>query len=185
MAYTKLRLGDFDGMDEIIDNGLPKSINNLSLRLTKVHAELERSGNIDDAVKSINDLFELTSNNTLLPLLFDYYLSLEDYSNAMKIAKMIPSEFSQNRQLYAYKPISKNMAYGILNYKLGKINQSKSFLKLEIDNLKKELNQSPGNYELHRRLGLAYAYLNNKKCSVLSEMNRLFLKLEASGFIKK
>tara|TARA_A100001037_G_scaffold55428_1_gene47680 strand:+ start:38 stop:1981 length:1944 start_codon:yes stop_codon:yes gene_type:complete len=174
LAYTKLRLGDFDGMNKIIDNGLPKSLNNLSLRITKVHAELERSGNIGDAVKSIDELFELTSNKTLLPLLFDYYLSLEDYSNAMKIAKMIPSEFSQNRQLYTYKPISRNMAYGILNYKLGKINQSKNFLKLEIDNLKNELDQSPGNYELHRRLGLAYAYSNDKKSAIYE------LKLAAS-----
>lgn len=174
LAYTKLRLKDFDGLDEIIDNGLPKSINNLSLRLTKVHAELERSGNIRGAVKSINELFELTSDKTLLPLIFDYYLSLEDYSNAMKIAELIPNKFSQNRQLYTYKPISKNMAFGILYFKQGKVNKSNSFLKSEVEDLKSQLNDSPGNYELHRRLGLAYAYLNDKK-SALYE-----LKLSAS-----
>jgi len=174
LAYTKLRLGDFVLLDEIIINGLPKSINNLSLRLTKVHFDLEKSGDIGSAVKSINELFELTSDKTLLPLLFDYYLSLKDFSNAREIAKKIPNEFSQNRQLYTYKPISKNMAFGILNYKLGEINKSNSYLKLEINNLNEQLDENPGNYELHRRLGLAYAYLNDKK-SALYE-----LKLAAS-----
>ena len=99
---------------------------------------------------------------------------MKDFSNAREIAKKIPNKFSQNRQLYTYKPISKNMAFGILNYKLGEINTSNSFLKLEINNLNEQLDENPGNYELHRRLGLAYAYLNDKK-SALYE-----LKLAAS-----
>jgi len=166
LAYTKLRLGDFDGLEEIIDNGLPKSVDNLSLRLTKVHADLERTGKILEAVKLTNELFELTSDKSLLPLLFDYYLSLEDYSNAKKIAEIIPNEFSQNRQLYTYKPISKNMAFGILNYKLGNKNKSNSFLRLEIETLKTQITDNPGNYELHRRLGLAYAYINDQESAI-------------------
>ena len=36
----------------------------------------------------------------------------------------------------------------------------------EIESLKNRLNENPGDYELHRRLGLAYAYSNNKNSSL-------------------
>ncbi len=166
LAYTKMRLGEFDGLNEIIDNGLPKSINNISLRLISIHADLEKSGDIEQAIKSMNELYRLTSDKTLLPLLFDYYLSISDYQNAEKIAKIIPENMPHNRQYYSYKPLNKHMAFGILYHKLGKSKERNKHLNIEIKNLKKLLSINPGDYELHRRLGLAYGYMLNEKNAI-------------------
>ena len=166
LAYTKMRLGEFDGLQEIIDNGLPKSINNISLRLISIHVDLEKTGDIEEAIKSMNELYTLTSDKTLLPLLFDYYLSISDYQSAEKIAKIIPENMPHNRQYYSYKPLNKNMAFGILYHKLGKSKERNKHLNIEIINLKKLLSINPGDYELHRRLGLAYGYMLNEKNAI-------------------
>tara|TARA_B100000586_G_scaffold255101_1_gene216899 strand:- start:1197 stop:3149 length:1953 start_codon:yes stop_codon:yes gene_type:complete len=166
LAYTKMRLGEFDGLEEIIDNGLPKSINNISLRLISIHADLEKSGDIEEAINSMDELYRLTSDKTLLPLLFDYYLSISDYQSAEKIAKIIPENMPHNRQYYSYKPLNKHMAFGILYHKLGKSKERNKHLNIEINNLKKLLSINPGDYELHRRLGLAYGYMLNEKNAI-------------------
>ena len=166
LAYTKLRLRSCSDIDEIIENGLTKSITNLSLRLTRIHCNLEETNDLQNAIDETEELYKLTSDVILLPLLFDFYLSVKDYNNAKIIAEKIPDDLSHNRQFYTYKPISKKMALGILHFKLGELDKSTSYLRAEIESLKNRLNENPGDYELHRRLGLAYAYSNNKNSSL-------------------
>ena len=159
IVYTQLRTGQHDGVKKEIENGITKSVDNVSLRLAKIWVELEQSGNINVAINSINELYQITGSEIILPVMFDFYLTNGNMKLAEETAKKIPDAITLNRQYYMYKPITKNMALGIVFHKQSRYSERDSYLIPEIEIIKQKLLKNPGDHELHRRLGIAYAYL--------------------------